>query len=130
MGDEFEFANNLKNKIYLYDGAKWNLLKIIKTKELPNNIIIFYKRIIKNQIKGYKIPSEYFGIFEKNVETEMTTTGMASINYKFKISNLGIDVDKNSYHEPISCVGKYVGIKKNNVLNIYYMGNDEHCVSN
>lgn len=75
------------------------------------------------------ISKKYQGKFSVRVETEQTTTGMASISYYFKITNNKVVLEKNSYHEPISCQGNYNWKEKNNILELYYADTEENCLS-
>lgn len=33
----------------------------------------------------------------------------------------------NTYHEPLRCIGNYRSIVKNDILHLYYLGDDEYC---
>lgn len=61
------------------------------------------------------------------VETEATTTGMASISYYFTINEKGAHLETNTYHEPIRCNGKYRGKMNNNILELFYNGTEQNC---
>lgn len=74
-----------------------------------------------------KIDIKYHGTFSATVETESTTSGMASISYNFSISDDYVILDEVSYHEPISCSGKYKAIEKNNILELFYNESDKKC---
>ena len=83
---------------------------------------------IENNIeKSSEIPSKYFGTFSASVETEATTTGMASISYYFTINEKGANLETNTYHEPIRCNGKYQGKMNNNILELFYIGTEDNC---
>ncbi len=75
----------------------------------------------------HPIEEKYIGTFSVEVETEATTTGMASIEYTFTITSEFILLETNTYHEPIRCNGKYTAVEKENVLELYYTGNEEFC---
>jgi hypothetical protein len=75
----------------------------------------------------HPIPKKFRGKFFCEVETESTSTGMAYISYYFDIQKTGIQLELNTYHEPIRCEGAYQGFVKNNILELYYDGMDESC---
>lgn len=69
------------------------------------------------------------GNYSVYVETEATTTGMASITYSFKINGNEAMLETNTYHEPIRCNGKYRIKSNNDILELYYNDEDENCKS-
>jgi hypothetical protein len=74
--------------------------------------------------------SKFQGEFSTKVETEETTSGTASINYFFHIKNNTAALTTTTFHEPIICNGNYKIIENNNnILELYYSGNDENCKS-
>lgn len=75
----------------------------------------------------HPIAEKYIGTFSVGVETEATTMGMASIEYTFTITNESIQLETNTYHEPIRCNGTYKAVEKENVLELYYTGDEEFC---
>lgn len=86
-------------------------------------------KVIQNEKKEVARPIEakYIGTFSAGVETEATTTGMASIHYTFTITNESVQLETNTYHEPIRCNGKYNAVENNHMLELYYTGEDEVC---
>jgi hypothetical protein len=76
-----------------------------------------------------EVPSQYLGDFSVSVETEETTTGMASISYYFTIKKEGAVLETNTYHEPIRCNGKYTITSKGSLIELYYAGNEPNCSS-
>ena len=54
---------------------------------------------------------------------------MASITYVFNINKETITLTKNTYHETLNCEGKYVGNIQDNILNLFYVGDDMNCIS-
>jgi len=74
-----------------------------------------------------KIDEKYMGTFSASVETEGTTSGMASIDYIFTITHELIRLETNTYQEPIRCNGRYKAVAKNRVLELYYTGDEEFC---
>lgn len=75
----------------------------------------------------HPIAEKYIGTFSVGVETEATTTGMASIEYTFTITNEFVQLETNTYHEPIRCNGTYKALEKENILELYYTGDEEFC---
>ncbi|GEN74424.1 hypothetical protein [Chryseobacterium hagamense] len=87
----------------------------------------YYKASL--QVSGHKHFSSIDGNYSISVETEPTTTGMASISYSFKISGNEVILETSTYHEPITCNGKYVLKEHNKIFQIYYNDAEEHCKS-
>lgn len=91
----------------------------------------FFERLDnKKQTKSLydsKIDIKYHGTFSATVATESTTSGMASISYNFSISEDYVILEEISYHEPISCSGKYKAIEKSNILELFYNESDKRC---
>ena len=100
------------------------LILFLSCKNSPGNKINSSDEKIS---KNTAIPEKFHGDLQIGVETEGTTTGMASISYYFSISKQGAILKTNTYHEPIRCNGKYRGKMKNNVLELYYEGSEENC---
>lgn len=72
---------------------------------------------------------KFQGEFSAAVETEETTSGMANITYHFVIKNDVAVLTTSTYHEPIRCNGDYKAIANNDILELYYSGNEENCKS-
>lgn len=70
---------------------------------------------------------KYNGDFITTVETESTSSGMASITYKFSILNSVVTLDQTTVHEPLNCLGTYKAIEKNDILELFYKGEEEYC---
>lgn len=81
----------------------------------------------KTKTVSIRIPEIYYGNFTANVETEATTTGMASISYHFFITKTGAKLRTTTLHEPIQCEGSYKGHFKNDILNLFYDGMEKNC---
>lgn len=69
------------------------------------------------------------GNYNIYIETEATSTGMASISYSFTIKDKEAILKTNTYHESIRCNGKYVIKENNNILELYYNDTEEECKS-
>jgi hypothetical protein len=82
---------------------------------------------LPNQESSTTILSTFIGTFSVSVETEATTTGMTSIDYSFTITNESVQLEINTYHEPITCSGTYKAVGKKNLLELYYAGKEEFC---
>lgn len=105
-----------------------NVFFIVFTFFSCKNISTKEANTIENKIeKSSEIPSKYYGNFYAGVETEATTTGMASISYYFTISKKEVYLETNTYHEPIRCNGKYRGKMNNNILELFYIGTEQNC---
>ena len=105
-----------------------NVFYIVFTFFSCKNIFTKEAITIENKIESSsKIPSKYYGNFHVRVETEATTTGMASISYYFTINEKGAHLETNTYHEPIRCNGKYRGKMNNNILELFYNGTEQNC---
>jgi hypothetical protein len=76
-----------------------------------------------------QINKKYQGKFSSTVDTDATTSGNASITYNFTISTNKVLLETSTYHEPISCNGEYKAIEKENILELYYKGNENSCKS-
>lgn len=86
--------------------------------------------IQKEKFNNTKDATEnYDGSHSVSVETEATTTGMASISYNFNIKKSTINLSLTTYHESNLCEGKYFAIEKNNLLEVYYFGDQLSCIS-
>lgn len=75
------------------------------------------------------INPKFIGDFSVTQATEETTTGTASIKYSFSIKKNKAVLTTETYHEPIICNGDYKIIESNNILELYYSGNDKNCQS-
>lgn len=105
-----------------------NIFFIVFTFFSCKNISKKEANTIENKIENSsKIPSKYYGNFYAGVETEATTTGMASISYYFTISKKGVYLETSTYHEPIRCNGKYQGKMNKNILELFYVGAEQNC---
>ncbi|MCT2408061.1 hypothetical protein NZD88_10970 [Chryseobacterium antibioticum] len=73
--------------------------------------------------------SKFLGEFSAAVETEETTSGTANITYHFVIKNDVAILTTSTYHEPVRCNGNYKAIVNDDMLELYYSGNEENCKS-
>jgi hypothetical protein len=69
------------------------------------------------------------GNYNIHVETEATSTGMASISYSFKIKGNEAILETNTYHEPIRCNGKYLVRENNKMFELSYNDKEDICKS-
>ena len=125
---DFDIKENAKTSIFLYDKDEWLKLGEFKTKNIPERSFQYYIKLIQNYKKD-TIPKQFQGSFSTSVDTEETTTGMASISYYFNVSDSFTNLKMNTYHEPINCEGDYIGNMKNNILELYYAGDNMNCIS-
>ena len=128
---DFDIKEDAYIYFYLYKNSKWVLIKKTKAKSINKEGISLYNSIILEYLlkRTSPIKPEYQGYYSVSVETEATTTGMASIAYYFTITKDKINLETNTSHEPITCNGEYKAIEKDNILELYYIGNDETCKS-
>lgn len=128
--DDFEIKTDAKTSIYLYENNIWTEIAKIETNKFPEKEFQYYIKLIQQHYyKNKKIPEKYQGQFSAYIETEMNTTGMANISYRFNISNNRIALTEGSYHEPINCEGNYFFHEENGILNLYYADEDISCIS-
>lgn len=97
----------------------------------------YKNRLIRRRLEpepDYKlfnsIDARYHGKFSASVQTEATTTGMASITYYFSIADKVIEMETSTYHEPLLCNGKYKTIDKDSILELYFTGKETNCPTN
>lgn len=83
-----------------------------------------------NLEKKEYVDSLFQGNFYVTQETEETTTGTASISYSLNVGKEKAILKTNTFHEPITCNGEYKATMKNNVLELYYSGNENGCILN
>ena len=128
---ELEPKKNAKTIFYLYENNKWKQIEEIETLKIPEDILSFETKLIQKELfKNLKsISTIYDGLHSISIETEATTTGMASISYKFDINKNNVTLSINTYQETNLCEGKYIAIEKNNQLEIYYLGDQLSCIS-
>lgn len=129
--DEFDLKPDAKTYFYLYENGKWRLINETETSKIPEDILAFEVGLIQkdkfNSINN--INENYDGVHSVSVETEATTTGMASISYNFNIKKGITNLSLATYHESNLCEGKYFAIEKNNLLEVYYFGDQLSCIS-
>jgi len=132
--------NEVKNQFSIQLVGEKDTLTLKKTSSENSTILINAE--LKSKIQNLKsqkssvtnsseqkssIDKKYQGNYQINVDTEQTTTGTASVQYKFSISDSEITLQTNTVHEAVSCNGKYEGIEKNNILDLYFIGNESGC---
>ena len=83
----------------------------------------------ESKLSSNFISANFTGKFTKYIETEETTSGTGSITYNFIINKDKINLTTTTYQEPIMCNGKYKGVEKSNILEIYYDGDEKKCIS-
>lgn len=128
--EDFKMEENALVYFYLYENNKWVFIKKLASKEIKKKGITLYNDLLlEYKLKDVKpIAEEFWGTFSVNVETEMTTTGMANITYHFSIFKDKIMLDMDSFHEPVSCIGAYKVLQHKNVLDLFYVGDrDRLC---
>lgn len=128
---EFDLKPDAKTSFYLYENNKWRLINETEIDKIPENLLAFETYLIQKELlKDHNNFSEsYYGLHSVFVETEATTTGMASVSYSFEIKKNDIKLSLDTYHESNTCEGKYFANEKNNQLEIYYLGSELSCIS-
>jgi hypothetical protein len=129
--EEFDLKPNAKTYFYLYENGTWKLINEIETTKIPEDTLPFEVSLIqKEKFNNTKDATEnYDGSHSVSVETDATTTGMASISYNFNIKKGITNLSLTTYHESNLCEGKYFAIEKNNLLEVYYFGDQLSCIS-
>lgn len=138
--DKNLILNEVKNQFSVQLVGEKDTLTFKKTSDANSTILINAE--LKSKIQNFKpskssvsnspeqknpIDQKYQGDYQIIVETEQTTTGTASVQYNFSISNNEITLQTNTVHEAVSCNGKYKGIEKNNILDLYFIENESGC---
>ncbi|RMZ59596.1 hypothetical protein D1632_08165 [Chryseobacterium nematophagum] len=128
---EFTLAPNAKTLFYLYENNKWKLMDEVETNKIPENLLYFETSLVQKMVfkNISKMDESFNGSYSVSVETEATTTGMASISYDIEIKKNNINVSLSTYHESNLCEGKYFASINDNMLEIYYFDNDLTCIS-
>lgn len=129
--NEFDIKSGAKTSFYLYENATWRLINETETSKIPEDVLAFEVGLIqKDKFSSINNSTEnYDGAHSVSVETEGTTTGMASISYNFNIKKGATNLSLTTYHESNLCEGKYFATEKNNMLEVYYAGNQLSCIS-
>ncbi|RNA61969.1 hypothetical protein D1631_08490 [Chryseobacterium nematophagum] len=128
---EFDLTPNAKTLFYLYENNKWKLVDEVETTKIPENLLSFETSLVQKMVfkNISKVNESYNGFYSVSVETEATTTGMASISYDIEIKKNNINLSSSTYHESNVCEGKYFASINNNMLEIYYFDKDMTCIS-
>ncbi|SHL82458.1 hypothetical protein [Flavobacterium chilense] len=125
--EDFKMKDNALIYFYLYDNNKWIFIKKIASNKIDKKGITLYNDLLlEYKLKDAKpIPKEFQGKFSVNVETEITSTGMANITYHFSILKDKVMLEMESFHEPVTCMGTYKALQHENVLDLFYVENDD-----
>jgi hypothetical protein len=83
----------------------------------------------ERQITNKFVSTYFIGAFSRFVQTEETSSGMASITYHFTITKNMVNLKTITYQEPIMCNGLYKFNEKGNILELYYNGDEKKCIS-
>ncbi|MDN3691620.1 hypothetical protein QWZ06_04815 [Chryseobacterium tructae] len=128
---EFDLKPGAITSFYLYENNKWKLIGEAKTAKISENLLAFKTSLIQREwFRNIgNLTQNYDGSHSVSVDTEATTTGMASISYNFIIKKNNIHLSLTTYHESNLCEGKYFALEKNNQLEIYYFDNELSCIS-
>lgn len=128
---EFDLKSNAETTFYLYEDSKWKEIGKIETTKIPENILAYETNLIqKYKFNLYqKSTSVYNGTHKVTVETSIPTAEIARSKYNFKINQNNINLSLVTYLEPPLCDGNYFGIERNDILELYYTGNELSCIS-
>lgn len=124
--EDFKMKEGALVYFYLYENNRWILLKKMTSDKIDKKGIILYNDLLlAYKLKDAKpIPKEFQGKFSLNVETEITSTGMANITYHFSILEDKVLLNMDSFHEPVSCMGAYKVLQHKNILDLFYVEKD------
>jgi hypothetical protein len=125
--EDFKFKDNALVYFYLYENNKWVFIKKIESNKIEKKGIILYNDLIlEYKLRDVKpVSKDFQGEFSVNVETDETTTGMANITYHFSILKDKVLLNKDSFHEPVSCTGTYKILQHENILDLFYVEDDD-----
>lgn len=125
--EDFKMKDDAWVYFYLYDHNKWTFIKKTASNKIDKKGIMLYNDLLLDyKLKDVKpIPKEFQGKFSVNVETEITSTGMANITYHFSILKDKVMLEMESFHEPVTCMGAYKALQHENVLDLFYVENDD-----
>ncbi|WP_051224141.1 hypothetical protein [Flavobacterium tegetincola] len=132
-GQSYVDVDYLKNRVRYEDVNTMvdEMPSIITHKKIPKHKPYFFETDEGLGFRGEEetVATSFDGSYKVSVETEQTTTGMASISYDFNINEGNATLTTNTYHEPIRCNGDYRLVEKDNLLQLFYNGNEENCKS-
>lgn len=129
---ELDLKPNALTYFYLYVDNNWKLIHKMNTDTVPiDNILNFETSIIQKELfKNNNISTKkYDGLYKFNVQTSIPSAEIAVSRYKFTIDNDNSNLSLITYLEPPICDGKFFSIEKNNLLELYYFGDELSCVS-
>jgi hypothetical protein len=106
-------------------GRKNRPIKIIKNLKILRNKLFKNKNIVLSLNISTKKNN---GLYNFNVRTSIPSAETIS-RYKFTIDNNNSNLSLITYLEPTICDGKYFSIEKNNLLELYSVGDELSCVS-
>ncbi len=130
--DEFELNPNAITYFYLYINNTWKLIYEINSDKIPiENILKFQTNIIQKEIfkNSSKLSDKYNGVHKVTVETSIPSAEIARSKYSFTINQHNVNLSLVTYLEPPICDGKYFANEVNNILEMYYVGDELSCVS-
>ncbi|MCC9016435.1 hypothetical protein [Flavobacterium lipolyticum] len=127
---DFDLKENACTYFYIHENNKWVFLKKLLTNKITKEGIDLYTELLLSyKLKNLKAIDEiYQGNFSATVEEELTTEGTGHSTYNFIISEDKISLKLDSFYGQSIGEGDYKGIEENNVLELYYNGNDDRCI--
>ncbi len=85
-------------------------------------------QLLKDKVKfSTPITEKFLGKFEAHVDGEYTTEGRGHTTYYFTITTNEIVLKLESFMGNFLCEGNYKGVEKEDVLELYYIENDDRC---
>ncbi|MDR2236625.1 MAG: hypothetical protein LBE92_10915 [Chryseobacterium sp.] len=130
--DEFELKPNAVTYFYLYIDKTWKLIHEISTDKIPiDDLLKFQTNILQKEIlkNNNNLINKYDGVYNVIIETSIPSAEIARSKYTFTIKGQNVDLSLITYLNPPLCEGKYFAVEKNNMLELYYFGDQLSCIS-
>jgi hypothetical protein len=125
---DFELKKDAYTYFYIYENSKWFFIKKLLTNKIDKEGILLYNDLLGNKLKKtIQIAEKFQGQFMIDVEGEYTSGGIGHTTYYFTITKDEIVLKSEAFKGNFLCQGKYKGIQKNNILELYYNENDNRC---
>ncbi|WP_337966765.1 ankyrin repeat domain-containing protein [uncultured Flavobacterium sp.] len=84
--------------------------------------------LLKEKVKfSIPITEKFLGKFEAHVDGEYSTEGRGNTTYYFTITTNEIVLKSESFMGDYLCQGNYKGVEKEDILELYYIENDDRC---
>lgn len=129
---EFDLKPDAVTYFYMYVDNAWKLIHKMNTETIPSeNQLKFYTGLIQKDIfrNNNSTTKNFDGTHNVVVETSIPSAEIARSKYSFTINQGLVNLSLVTYLEPPICDGKYHAIEVNNVLEVYYAGEELSCFS-